>query len=498
MHLSNDHRPTTDVPCCVILAAGAGRRLSILGKGPKPTNEILGLSLGERTVLACMAAGVSRFIIVLGSQAEAVRAHFEQVSARRGCAVEFVVAADWELGNGMSVLAAMDSISNNCFLLVMADHLVSAELIRKVLQTSLGDREVCLAVDKDGARVFDPDDATKVQIKDGMIEGIGKQLDVWNAIDTGVFLATPALFDALTRAAVQGRYALSHGIELLAEAGQARAVDVTGEPWLDVDTPDSHREAQRQLLGSLGKNGADGFISTHLNRRLSVPLSARLVRTAITPTQITVISFLIALVGAAFFTVDRLWASIVAASLVQLSSVIDGCDGEVARLRHLATSNGAWLDTMLDRYADTAVVMAITLGYATGHPGVLPWLGGLAASSGFLLASYSTKEFVLTHGAPYPDDVLNRLKRRDLRLLVIVCGGLVGYPYYAMVVMGLLTHGAVVGVLVNGWRLQPGVAGVALVPGRQSFTRPRLALAVAGTSSPRASTPSRPANVPAD
>ena len=68
MHLSNDHRSTTDVPCCVILAAGAGRRLSMLGKGPKPTNEILGLSLGERTVLACMAAGVSRFIIVLGSQ----------------------------------------------------------------------------------------------------------------------------------------------------------------------------------------------------------------------------------------------------------------------------------------------------------------------------------------------------------------------------------------------------------------------------------------------
>ena len=133
MHLSNDHGPTTDVPCCVILAAGAGRRLSMLGKGPKPTNEILGLSLGERTVLACMAAGVNRFIIVLGSQAEAVRAHFAQVSARRGCAVEFVVAADWELGNGMSVLAARDSISNNRFLLVMADHLVSAGLIREVL-----------------------------------------------------------------------------------------------------------------------------------------------------------------------------------------------------------------------------------------------------------------------------------------------------------------------------------------------------------------------------
>ena len=164
----------------------------------------------------------------------------------------------------------------------MADHLVSATLIQKVLYTALGDREVCLAVDQDAARVFDLDDATKVQIEHGMVECIGKHLSVWNAIDTGIFLATPALFGALAGAAAQGRYALSHGIEELAEAGQVHAVDVTGQPWLDVDTPDSFQEAHRRLLGSLGKNGADGFISTHVNRRLSVPLSALLVRTPVT------------------------------------------------------------------------------------------------------------------------------------------------------------------------------------------------------------------------
>ncbi len=452
---SNNHGPTTNVECCIILAAGEGRRLSMLEKGPKPTHDVLGLSLGERTILACMEAGVNRFLVVLGSQAEAVRAHFAQVSIRRGCTVEFVVAADWHLGNGISALAARDSITDDRFLLVMADHLVSATLIKNVLHTALGDREVCLAVDQDAARVFDLDDATKVQIEHGMIECIGKHLNVWNAIDTGVFLATPALFDALAGAAAKGRHSLSHGIEELVETGQARAVDVTGQPWLDVDTPDSFQEARRRLLGSLGKNSGDGFISTHVNRRLSVPLSALLVRTPITPNHISLGSFFIALVGAAFFTVDQLWASIVAACLVQLSSVIDGCDGEVARLRHLATSRGAWVDTMLDRYADTAIVMAITVGYAAGHPGVLPWLGGLAASAGFLLASYSTKEFALTHGVPYPDNVLNRLKRRDLRLLVMCCGGLAGYPFYAMVVMSLLTHGLIVGILVHGWRLRP-------------------------------------------
>ena len=174
-----------------------------------------------------------------------------------------------------------------------------------------------------------------------------------------------------------------------------QAVDVTGELWIDVDTPASLREARRHLLQSSGKNGADGYVAAYLNRRLSVPI---------------------------------------AALLVQLSSVVDGCDGEVARLRHQATARGGgggaarWIDTMLDRYADAAVVVGITLGYAAGHASVLPLLGGMAASTGFLLASYATKEYALSHGAPYPNDWLNRLKRRDLRLLVIACGGLSGIP----------------------------------------------------------------------
>ena len=467
-----------DASCCVILAAGEGRRLSTLENGsPKPATEILGLSLGERVMLACMGAGVHRFVIVLGSQAEAVRAHFEHVAARRGCAVEFVMAAEWQLGNGISTLAARDRVRGDRFLLVMVDHLVLPTLIQRVLRAPLGAREVCLGVDRDTAGLFDPDDAMKVLIADGLIGRIGKQLRAWNAVDTGVFLATPALFDALEDAVQRRRYALCHGIEALAEGGQVRAVDVTGEPWIDVDTPESLREARRRLLRSLGKNGADGYVAAHLNRRLSVPISALLARTPITPTQITVISFLIALGGAAFFTLGRFWTGVVGAVLVQLASVVDGCDGEIARLRHLATARGAWLDTMLDRYADSAVVAALTLGYAAGHLGALPWLGGFAAITGFLLASYSTKEFVLRHGTAYPNDWLARLKHRDLRVFVIFCGGLIGYPFHAMVAVGFLTHVLILGILFKGWGLlhaRPGqVAAAASTDVRPTTAAPR-------------------------
>ncbi len=97
----------------------------------------------------------------------------------------------------------------------------------------------------------------------------------------------------------------------------------------------------------------------------------------------------------------------------------------------------------------------------------------MAASTGFLLASYSTKEFALTHRAPYPDDMLARLKRRDLRLFMLFCGGLVGYPYYAIVVMRLLTHGVVVGILNQ--RLETAGMGTwrdARPSGRRCCTNP--------------------------
>ena len=82
MYSSTETTPV-DVSCCVILAAGEGRRLSTLGNGSaKPVTQILGLSLGERSMLACMGAGINRFVIVLGSQAEAVRTHFEDVAGR--------------------------------------------------------------------------------------------------------------------------------------------------------------------------------------------------------------------------------------------------------------------------------------------------------------------------------------------------------------------------------------------------------------------------------
>jgi CDP-L-myo-inositol myo-inositolphosphotransferase len=443
--------PEPAVPPCVILAAGRGQRLAI--RRSKPLTRVLGLSLAERGILALREAGVRRFVVVLGYRADEIRRHYEWVALRRGVEIRFVATADWELGNGASARSVRDAVGDRRFLLAMADHLLSPELVRRLLAAGDLEDDVLVCVDRDRATLFDPDDATKVRVDGEHLVAISKDLPAWDAADTGLFLCGPRLFGALEQAARRGAFSLTDAVGALAREGRVRAVDVGGARWLDVDTPEALREARRRLLADLTKGSEDGYVSSWLNRRISRRVSGRLVETDVTPNQVTVASFAMSLVGAAFLALGSYAAGLLGALLVQAASICDGCDGEIARLKHLASARGAWLDTVLDRYADAAIAVGVTLGHArTGGDEISTWLLGLFALSGFLLASYVTKEFALRHGSEYPNDRLNRLKRRDLRLFGLFCGALLGEAFTALVLLGLLSHACVLGILYRGWR----------------------------------------------
>jgi len=441
---------SVEIPPVVILAAGQGSRLNSIW--PKPLVPLLGQALLERTVRACASVGVRQFVVVVGHEGEQVRAQLGRMGERLGVRIACVRAEDWSRGNGASTLAAASEIGNRRFFLLMADHLVDPEILRKLLLDAPDSGEVCLAVDYDHCQVFDPDDATKVRCHNGRVAAIGKDLVEWDATDTGVFLCTPALFIALESTDDGGPHSLSRGIAELASRGLVRPIDVTGCRWLDIDTSEALAEAERRLLTSLHKDAQDGFVSRWINRPLSTRLSKLLVRTAVTPNQITVFSFLISLVGSGFLFLGSYAAVAAGGILLQVASVVDGCDGEVARLKGMATPRGAWLDTMLDRYADIAMTLAIVAAHAKLFPGPLSWITGMVAATGFILVSYVTKEFALRHERDYPDDFLGRIKHRDLRILVISAGAVVGFAFEALLLVGVLSHAVVAGIMVLGWQ----------------------------------------------
>jgi CDP-L-myo-inositol myo-inositolphosphotransferase len=310
----------------VILAAGEGSRFG-WDDGPKPLVRVLGLTLAERVVDSCLAVGVERFVFVLGHRSEEIQAYLEPAMRRRGCTAEFVVAEHWERGNGASALSAAPVVQERSFLLLMCDHLVSEAVLSSVLDVDPGQGGVCLAVDFTRPAVLDPDGDTRAVVADGRVLRLGKGLEGWDGTDTGVFHCSQGLFDGLGRAAARGAHSLTDGMNELSIGGHLAAVDVTGEWWLDVDTSGVLRDARRLLLRGLVKPLEDGFVARYLNRPLSTRISARLSVTSITPDQMTVLSFGIALAGAVLFALGGLVGHVSGAVLVLFASVVDGCDG---------------------------------------------------------------------------------------------------------------------------------------------------------------------------
>ena len=90
----------------------------------------------------------------------------------------------------------------------------------------------------------------------------------------------------------------------------------------------------------------DGYISKHINRRLSEPIARLLAKSSVTPNQMTWAAFGVALLAFISFILGQ---NIVAGLLVQLSSIVDGIDGSLARLKGMTSEFGGFLDSVLDR-----------------------------------------------------------------------------------------------------------------------------------------------------
>src|SRR5260370_42691308 len=106
---------------------------------------------------------------------------------------------------------------------------------KAVLQQPLAHDEVILAVDSKLGDVFDLDDATKVRREGSHIVEIGKDLARYDALDTGMFLCSPSLFDRLESAKRDGDCSLSDGMRQLAREQKMRPFDIGGEQSADRD-----------------------------------------------------------------------------------------------------------------------------------------------------------------------------------------------------------------------------------------------------------------------
>ena len=226
---------TRIVSTAVILAAGNGDRFQNPTHDSKLLQPLLGRPILLRTIEAAHDAGIRDFTIVVGYQADRVRALAES-GRPAGARMQFVVNPEWRLENGVSALAARPLVGHERFALLMGDHVFEPPVLQRMLRLDVEANESLLAIDARPVSRAQADEATKVRRQGSRIVAIGKDLATFDALDTGVFVFSPELFDALERARALGDTTLSGGVRQLAARGLLRGVEIGDAAWCDIDT----------------------------------------------------------------------------------------------------------------------------------------------------------------------------------------------------------------------------------------------------------------------
>jgi phosphatidylglycerophosphate synthase len=323
------------------LAAPHGPVLVYLMRDPQitvaPHVRLAGLPLSERILRAAMRAGYSRVIVWTGGSAAREDRAFERTAAQFGRRVTLTRdrlewrAAIEALDPGMTVTAVgAGTLVSPALLAEAAAHAAAIGAVRDV--PAGGEWPVSGVVRLVAADARDHE-ALAAAVRDrAMVEGRPSGDDV------------------------------SHG--------RARLAIRMREP---ADVP----VAELTLRRSSYKDTDAKF--ARFNRRFSLPISVALIRTPLTANQLSVVLVAVGLYSGWLFSIGHYGAGVLAAFLSLAAGIVDGCDGEIARLKYQESALGCWIETFGDYSYYFAIFIGLTIGavHQTGFE-LFYWVGAAA------------------------------------------------------------------------------------------------------------------------
>lgn len=421
----------------LIIAAGNGTRLQPYAKEKhKSLLPLLGLKIIERIILTAKETGISEFVIVTGYKGKSIRALLRD-GKKYGVSISYVENKDWEKANGISVLKASQFFTQH-FVLLMSDHIFASNTLRRIQRLHLKADESVLAVDKDLSSVNDISDTTKVVVRGKRVVSLNKNLSDYNGFDTGMFVCSPSIFKALKRSISQNKNSLSDGMRILVKERKLRAFNIQGNFWADCDTYEDLKFAEKKLIKSLTKS-EDGPVSKVFNRKISGLITKLfLIKTPTTPNIIT-LSTLILVIPAFLLLAKGVYPWIfLGGLLIQFLSILDGCDGEIARLKFLKSKWGAFFDTVIDRYVDIIIIFGMIYGYWLTTYNETIWIMGFFVVSSLIMDIFTSREIMVVTRKKIKWPIPN--VKRDTRLLILSLGAITNQVFFTMIIMLLILN----------------------------------------------------------
>ena len=349
-------------------------------RGPLALRKVGGLSVIQRTLLNLQRAGIRKVWIITGPQPGRLTATVQNDARLRSLSIEWIRCPRPPADHGLALLRARPHIRGP-FFAIDGSHLFDRSMLSYLEQEPLdgatlactswdpnaGAAAIAVSTGRQRDRIDHVSSATKAEPGHGQL-GHG-QLGMFS----GVMACDEQLFSAIDVARARGKtQALLGAFTSLAENRQLRVAWCHDSNWQSVATKSGKRRAESMLIQGLRKS-VDGYISRWINRYVSLAFTRVLKDTPITPNHVTVFNLLISVaagVVAAAAGPGNVARLAIAAALWQLASMLDGTDGELARLRFQESRFGEWADTLTDDIGKFVFFSGFGYGVAnvTGQP----------------------------------------------------------------------------------------------------------------------------------
>ncbi|KAA0000638.1 MAG: hypothetical protein FE047_01105 [Thermoplasmata archaeon] len=407
----------------VILAAGLAKRMR--AKKPKPLINLFGMPIIEHSIRKLKGHDI---VIVYHNK------EIKKFIKKRFPEIKLIYNDKPEKENGWSLYLAKNYIDDD-FLLLMADHYYEEDFFKCDGEFD----KTTILVSK---HCEDADEATKVKVNGKKVIDIGKNLSSYDYFDTGFFYCKREIFDYIERMKERKKISLSDVISLLAKDGKVGYKLISGK-WIDIDTKKDLKKAEKIVADSILKS-EDGIIARSINRKISIQITKAIVKyDFFTPNIMTVVSFFLGILSAIFFFMNLV---VPAGIMSQICSIVDGCDGEIARIKNMKTKFGSVFDALTDRIADFLIVLGILFAYGFTKLSIISFFLAISAS---IFPSYV---YHLT-------GIRTSFSGRDVRLFSIMVGGILAYfskefLIYTMIFIGLLAYIGTAFIVYKFWKAE--------------------------------------------
>ncbi|MEM7008768.1 MAG: CDP-alcohol phosphatidyltransferase family protein [Thermodesulfobacteriota bacterium] len=146
----------------------------------------------------------------------------------------------------------------------------------------------------------------------------------------------------------------------IVESGKAKYGKFSGKYWMRLnEDEDTGKEAEDLIFNYVGKT-ATGWISRNINSKFSLPTSRQLVKTPLSPNMISIGINIIGSLCGVFYALGH---PVIGALFMHIATILDRCDGEVARVKLMETKEGEWVDTISDQFTVLSFLIGAPLGY---------------------------------------------------------------------------------------------------------------------------------------